>query len=668
MTGLASRGNTLALSYFAQMGKARAKKHTSRRTNPTGMPSNRDVAEESELGEGDVKSSVDELPDMLQGANVEERECAACIMANIAKDPASCESLLNASVIRTASPLLLDKNCAVRHSIAGALRNISAINHEACCALIDFDIMTPLVRLLKEYNTPWKPSGSEGKIDSKAEVFFEAVHLLWNLCESSETAVSIFNQERLWTVLLPCLDVDKYGTKIATAVGHCLHAVSEDNVELAESMSDFKAALGILQTPSQEPGTVLLQVLSAGILINVSEAQETPLAPFVLPIVSVLGSALSLPVVENIKALAETVAELRASAKKRNVDTHLVEEKERVIERTLALVLDGLMAKQTALEILSNLCCGEDGGSKDDEYENVSDDSSDGFEGGMDTDDTSAIFPLNISCEFHEALVGQNIVSKVMDHISQLDKKLSSLLVDHTLSAAVPLRIHAVRCRALLCIGNLAQALEPDDFGSTSGLVSTWTCLAQLAFVHMDFEDLELLEASTSACRSVLQALATAAANSGTDVPPLPSVSDEELRVLTEVGLQCSEPAVRTNVTRIMATLGCLLGTHQANVLKKVGQYLLEVASKDSDIVVVTEALDATFDVFGEDTTDAVATEIDLVTKLRQLLPAFNCKVNQAKKTLGNHYPVVMTAKTNLVRFIKYKAQRRPTQNGSGSH
>lgn len=633
------------------------------------MPSNRDVEEETELEEGNVKSSVDELPDMLQGASVEERECAACIMANIAKDPASCESLLNASVIRTASPLLLDKNCAVRHSIAGALRNISAINHEASSALIDFDIMTPLVRLLKEYSTPWQPSGSEGKIDSKAEVFYEAVHLLWNLCESSETSVSIFNRERLWTVLLPCLDVDKYGTKIATAVGHCLHAVSEDNVELAESMSDFKAALSILQTPSQEPGTVLLQVLSAGIFINVSEAQEAPLAPFVSLIVPVLGNALSLPVLENIKALAEKVAELsRATSKKRNVDTHLVEQKERAIERMLAFVLDGLMAKQTALEILSNLCCGEDGGSKDDEYENVSDDSSDGFDDGMDTDDTSAIFPLNISCEFHEALVAQNIVSKVMDHVSQLDDKLSSILFEHKLSAVVLKRVHAVRCRALLCVGNLAQALEPDDFGCTSGLASTWACLAQLVFVLMDFDDLELLEASTSACRSVLQALATEAANRGTDVDPaLPSVSDKELEILFRVGLECPEPAVRTNVTRIMAILGCLLGTHQANVLKKVGQYLLEVASKDSDIVVVTEALDATFDVFGEDITDAVATEIDLVTKLRHLLPAFKNKVNLAKKTLGSHYPVVMTAKTNLIRFIKYKAQR-PTQNGSGGH
>lgn len=633
------------------------------------MPSVRDVAEASELEEANVKSSVDELPDMLQGASVEERECAACIMANTAKDPASCDSLLNASVIRTASPLLLDKNWAVRHSIAGALRNISAMNHEACCALIDFDVMTPLVGLLKEYSTPWQPSGSEERIDSKSEVFYEAVHLLWNLCESSETAVSIFNHKRLWTVLLPCLDVGKYGTKIATAVGHCLHAVSEDNVDLAESTSDFKTTHSFFEAPSEEPGIVLWQVLSAGILVNVSEAQELPLTPFVVPIISVLGSALSLPVLENIRALAGKVTELRAATKKRNADTHLVEEKEKAIERMLALVLDCLMAKQTALEILSNLCCGEDGGAKDEEYENVSDESSDGFDGDMDTEDTSAIFPLNISCEFHEALVGQNIVCKVMDHVSQLDEKLASLLLGHKLSAAVPKRVHAVRCRALLCIGNLAQALEPDDFGSTSGLVSTWTSLAQLAFVHMDFEDLELLEASTSACRSVLQALATAASNSGSDAaPPLPSVSDEELGMLTQVGLQCSEPAVRTNVTRIMATLGCLLGTHQTNVLKKVGQYLLEVSSKDSDIVVVTEALDATFDVFGEDTTDAVAAEIDLVTKLRQVLPAFKSKVNQAKKTLGNHYPVVMTARTNLIRFLKYKAQRRPTQNGSGGH
>uniref|UniRef100_A0A1E1X5U7 SYO1-like TPR repeats domain-containing protein n=1 Tax=Amblyomma aureolatum TaxID=187763 RepID=A0A1E1X5U7_9ACAR len=652
------------------MGKAKTKKHTSRRNNPTGMPSTRDIGEDCELQDANVTSrSADELPDMLQGGNAEERECAACIMAYTAKDPATCESLLKASIVRTAAPLLLDKNRAVRHSIAGALRNISAMNHEACNALIDFDVMTPLVGLLKEYNSPWQPSESQQKIDSKTEVFYQAVHLLWNLCESNETSVSIFNQERLWTVLLPCLNVDKYGTKIANAVGHCLHTVSEDNAELAERMSDFKASSGIFETLSQEPGRVLFQVLSAGILINITEVQKLPLAPAVLPVISVLSNALSLPVLDNIKMLAARVAELKAPAKKGNVDdTHVIEEKERNLEQILASVLDGLMAKQTALEILSNLCCGEDGGTGDDDYEDVSDDSSDIFDGDMETEETSAIFPLNISCEFHEALVGQNIVPKVLDHVSQMDEAIANVLLEHELSSVVLRRVHAVRCRALLCIGNLAEALDPDDLGGISGLVSTWACLAQLAFVHMDSKDLELLEASTSACRSVLQALASAATHGGTsDTPPLPSVSDEELKVLAQVGLQCSEPAVRTNVTRIMATLGCLLGPHQTNVLKKVGQHLLEISLKDPDIVVVTEALDAMFDVFGEDTTDAVAAEIELVTKLRQMLPAFKSKVNQAKKTLTYHYPVIATTKANLVRFLKYKAQRRGTQNGCGS-
>ncbi|XP_077503007.1 HEAT repeat-containing protein 3 [Amblyomma americanum] len=650
------------------MGKAKTKKHISRRNNPTGMPSTHDIEEDGELQDGNAtSSSVDDLPDMLQGGNAEERECAACIMANFAKDPATCESLLTASIVRTAAPLLLDKNHAVRHSIAGALRNISAINHEACNALIDFDVMTPLVGLLKEYNSPWQPAESQEKIDSKTEVFFEAVNLLWNLCESNETSVSIFNHERLWTVLLPCLNVEKYGTKIATAVGHCLHTVSEDNAELAESMSGFKASSGIFQTLSQEPGIALFQVLSAGILINITEAQKVPLAPALLSIISVLANALSLPVLDNIKMLAAKVAELEEPAEKKNMDTHVVEEKEKDHEKILASILDGLMAKQTALEILSNLCCGEDGGNGDDDSEDVSDDSSDVSDGDMETEETSAIFPLNISCEFHEALVGQNIVPKVLDHVSQMDEAIASILLEHKPSSVVLRRVHAVRCRALLCIGNLAAALDPDDLGGISGLVSTWTCLAQLAFVHMDYKDLELLEASTSACRSVLQALASAAAHGGTsDTPPLPSISDEELKVLAQVGLQCSEPAVRTNVTRIMATLGCLLGPHQTNVLKKVGQCLLEISLKDPDIVVVTEALDALFDVFGEDTTDTIAAEIELVTKLRQMLPAFKSKVNQAKKTLAYHYPVIATTKTNLVRFLKYKAQRRGIQNGCG--
>ncbi|KAL3185063.1 hypothetical protein MRX96_030947 [Rhipicephalus microplus] len=566
------------------------------------------MLEEAVLQEANVNGSVDELCDMLQSSKAEERECAANIMANTAKNPATCESLLKASVIRTAAPLLLDKSVCVRHTIAGALRNISAISHEACHALIDFDVMTPLVGLLKQYNSPWTPVELQEKIDPKTEVFHESVHLLWNLCEST------------------------------TAVGHCLHAVSEDNTELAECLNDFGA--GIFEDDSKYPGVILLQVLSAGILINVREAQEVPLVPAVLPLIPVLTKALSLPIFDQIEILSTKVAELQAATKQRIVEAEDVEVQEQVIDRYVAQILEALMAKQTALEILSNLCCGE--GDQESEYADISDNSSDTFDGDMETEETSAIFPLNISSEFHEALMAQNIVSKVLDHVSQMDDAFGRCLAEHKLSAMVPTRVHAVRCRALLCIANMVQALAPEDLGGIPGLVSMWTCLAQLAFVQIDSKDFELLEASTSAC----------------------SVSDEELGVLAEVGLQCSEPSVRTNVTRIMAALGCLLGAHETRVLKKVGQHLLEVSFKDPDTVVVTEALDAIFDVFGEDSTDTVAREIELVAKLRQVLPAFKSKVQQAKTTLPSHYSVIVTAKTNLIRFLKYKAQRRGMQNG----
>lgn len=600
---------------------------------------------------------------MLQGGNVEERGCAANIMANLAKESLSCEMLLDDTIIRTAAPLLLDKNPSVRHSVAGALRNISAMNHEACSTLVDHDVMTPLVSLLKEYNCEWKPSLGQEKIDSKSEIFYEAVHLLWNLCEGVETSVSIFNRERLVDILLPCLDVDKYGVRIVVAVAHCLHAVSEDNQELLSAVKEMKSFYALCESSSKEPSAILLKVLSAGILVNLAEADEAPPPTHLLPaVVCVIAEALSLPVLDPISRLAQLVADVKEVSKRKTSDIDSVDEKENNLDLELSPLLDALTAKQTALEILSNLCYGDDSAESDEEV-NESDESGD-FEDIMEVEETSQVVPLNMPCEAHEAIISNNVVCRVMEHVSMVDEQAITALKGHMLTAAVPKRVHAVQCRSLLCIANLVQLLEPEDLGGTSGLVSTWTCLAQLAFVPKEAQDPELLEASTGACRSVLQALAAAVGSKGSLNSSLLSVSEEELRLMAEVGLQCSESPVRTNVVRIMATLGCLLRVESPQLLKKVGQYLLEACLKDSDIIVVTEALDAMFDVFGEDSTGAIEMEIELVPKLWQILPAFKAKINQNRKTLGNQYPIVMTAKTNLVRFIKYKSQRGVETNG----
>lgn len=55
----------------------------------------------------------------------------------------------------------------------------------------------------------------------------------------------------------------------------------------------------------------------------------------------------------------------------------------------------------------------------------------------------------------------------------------------------------------------------------------------------------------------------------------------------------------------------------------------MEVATKDMELWVVAEALDAIFDVFAEDHIDPVVKEIGLVGKLRSLSPMLKSKVSE---------------------------------------
>jgi hypothetical protein len=58
-----------------------------------------------------------------------------------------------------------------------------------------------------------------------------------------------------------------------------------------------------------------------------------------------------------------------------------------------------------------------------------------------------------------------------------------------------------------------------------------------------------------------------------------------------------------------------------------VGQFLLDVCSRELELWVVAEAIDTIMDIFGEDETDNVAADIKLVDKLQALLPSLKQKV-----------------------------------------
>ena len=93
-------------------------------------------------------------------------------------------------------------------------------------------------------------------------------------------------------------------------------------------------------------------------------------------------------------------------------------------------------------------------------------------------------------------------------------------------------------------------------------------------------------------------------------------------------------------------------------------QFLLDAAAKDTDLRVVAEALDKLFDMFAEDDTDELCARINAVFQLKKLLPTLKIKMGLLKKG-RNHksvdesvMPIINIAKTNLIRFIKYKEMR----------
>lgn len=128
--------------------------------------------------------------------------------------------MLEHKLVRLVGPLMADANSpdTVVHSATGALKNLSLVSAEACDEMVKQDVMTPLCALLLRFGaeewTPAKKKGGKKRniADPKADIFVEAVNLLWNLCEANANALAIFNTDCLADLLIRHLDKDKFDT------------------------------------------------------------------------------------------------------------------------------------------------------------------------------------------------------------------------------------------------------------------------------------------------------------------------------------------------------------------------------------------------------------------------------------------------------------------------
>ncbi|XP_059368675.1 HEAT repeat-containing protein 3-like [Carassius carassius] len=669
------------------MGKTKNNKFKRPSFSPDGLPAAavKQTVEESE----DEDSPAAELLQKLQSPSADVRDYACASISRVVQQSQMIPGFLQRDAVRKIGPLLLDRSLVVRETAAGALRNLSACGGpEVCEDMVRQDVLTPLSALLRECCTGFDMSSSptmKGQKHTAEDVANEAVNLLWNLCESSSTAVSVFNKAGLLDVLLHCLQRHPQNMELAISAAYCLHTVTEENEELVRSVN--AAMFGVLENILSSTHTsmeyTLLRTLAAGSLLNLksglSSAQQSQT---LTALATTLSHSLSLDTGELIPELwraesarlatqsdhsdarpagheAEEMEEDMKDEKmngrkpndrmsKTNDDVSDLLPRDRLELREAKALLS---AQQTSLEIIGNMCCSDD--PSDDEWEEMSSsDESEMCADGMSDTNSSLFSPLCLSAELHTILLNHSIPQKVLKKAEFPSAAALELCSKYPTWKCLLKKMHRVQCRALTCLHNILSSVDTESLGGASGLQVVAQHLSSLVFSSAEsLKDEEFLEAVTSALRSLLQIMATK------NIPQC--MTPHQLMIFCEAATSCELVSVRVNALAILGITGSSLSKEKntADTLQLIGNALLNIAMKDSNLVVCGEALDALFDVFADgEEAEKAGKNINLLSSLKALQPGFRAKLR--KEGRGKYSPdqlcVLDNIRINLKRFISY--------------
>ncbi|XP_062032572.1 HEAT repeat-containing protein 3 isoform X2 [Lepus europaeus] len=555
--------------------------------------------------------------------------------------------------------------------------------------MVTKDIMTPLVALLKECSAGLdsnEMSPEEKKDQSRNSVeniANEAVNVLWNICECSSRAVSIFNKEGCLEIVLKYLSRFPTNVDLAISVAYCLQTVTEDNPELLQSFN--ATALHVLESvmiaPVSSMEYLLLKTLVAGTVWNLKDIiPSKSQAEIINAILKILSEVLEMDSgetvvqmkeaeIQRLKTAAETEELLenanggdfieddemeeiphKRKVRRKTFVSDLLPPTDKELRETIAL----LTAQQTALEIIVNMCCTEDPSDDEWEEELSSSDESDAFmESSFSECDGQLLSPLCLSHEVHTALTNYLIPKKVFEKTAFPNSVAVDICSRSPSWKPLIRKMNTVQWRALVCLQSLLSLLDVDHLGGPPALQTLAQHLSQLIFAQPDFaKHADFLEAVSSALRALLQTMASKNISQ--------CMTPEQLMTLCRAGVHSSNTGVRVNVVSILGITGSVLAKEDGTLetLKTIGCFLLEVATKDPSLVVAGEALDALFDVFADgQEAERAAVQIKLLSALKEFQPIFKTKIRKEgrSKYSPEQLCVLDNVKMNLRRFVAYQ-------------
>ncbi|XP_057379053.1 HEAT repeat-containing protein 3-like [Daphnia carinata] len=641
------------------MGKSKANRHNKQaRDNPTGLAAKTDSEDiVMDCGvmspyTGTILSSetLKSLSSQLQSSSVEDRDCACHALAGLIRNNEDSCAALHEGLIKVLGPLLLDTSASVCHSAASALHTIvSKGGDQAVKLAIEHDILTPLTALLKRIPAQWKPHQAPGdKLDTSTATFIETVGTLSVLSESSSLAVDRMHRENVVSMLISYLDVNVYGLDVVTTVVQFLSTVTEDQGDT--DYTDLLRKEAVSKFLAGKESSPLLRTLSLMILLNLNHQQlNSELGQSTQEVIEILTSSLSL---DQRKAASHVVDDLPTTRDEERATDDMEED---LVSSRLYDAVEAaeelISAQIKSLEILTNICCSGDDADSDEFYEDESvGDESLGNEG------LEEAIP-DINPELKKAFVDAQLFQLVIEKAKLPATNIVEALNQHRSGKSLLKRYEALQCMAFLCLSNMVMAFDVEDMGGSKELFDIWCSLAVVAF-QGDKSD-QMLAAATASMRAIIRKLSF-----HKDIVNLLKL--EDITLICQRVEYC-QPQSKVNVLQILGTLGSMaagvdppLLEPRASIVRGVGQILLDTACLSQDLWVTAEAMDALFDVFKEDHTDPVVSDIQLVERLKSMAPTFKHRVHSQRRSLAaDQFPVVMTARDNLLRFIKYKTKQR---------
>ncbi|KAG7210771.1 hypothetical protein KM043_012265 [Ampulex compressa] len=602
------------------MGKQKRQRRKPHKNNPTCLPSVRDVEEAEDVIDEDREKALQKVYEDVQSPNVEEKLSGLQTLESMCCDSAMAIRIAENGITKMIGPLLVDRNVVVRAATASALRYIAENGkEEAYTHLVRDDVITPLSALLNGHYNDWRPiqeKSKNGGIDDQKETLIQAVTLLWTLCERNERAVSCANKEGLVNVLTKFFDVATYGIDVSTVAAQCALSLTEDNPvaikELAKHEETLVNLLNLKANDSTDISDVIsLKVAIAGLIMNTIGCSENNPMP---------------------------VNNFSSTAKK----------KVRGVKKILG-------AQQQALEMLANLCSDDQESNDSLDLDSDADCEPECAE-DISMDDKSYKLMLALPVELVEVIDSCDLIKKTWNMTVPVGDDSKDILEQSVEGKSVLKQFHTLRCRAYLCLNNLMSSLETDSLGGVESLYKMWLEIGAVVFKEVNPNDIELLESATAAMRASLQKLSESKANI------FDRLTIEDIQPILNGERQCPNANVRANLIRILGNLALILiGNNELEseeLTRHISSFLLDTCTMESEVWVTAEALDAIMDMYAEDETDKLAHEIQLVEKLKNLVPIFKHKVRQQKKYLGDKSLVVSTVNANIMRFMKYKGHR----------